>query len=176
MKMESFKKEWNRLKAEAAFEGNVVINKSATWTKSWLVSKGVSNGHGIYVFYGLRDIGKDELLYVGMSGTATSNGKMGDQGIAGRLANKAFTVKKQVVKKMCLLRYLINGAPANETKINKLIDDRFGLNQGLYDQIRIEWIETYVSGQGILPRLAEALLLSAYILENRDFPPLNKEL
>lgn len=173
MKIDSFEKEWALLKEVSFSPGEPVFYKSgAKWTEGELVKQGVPKGYGVYVLFGLRKNHEDELLYIGMSGSLDSNGTMRKQGIANRLANKAFAA----VKKVAVFEYLVNAEMTDASTTNELIAGHYsGIKQGNYEELRIDWIETYKDGKGIFPRLAEAYLLSAYVLANRKFPPLNKE-
>lgn len=178
MKTEAFVKEWARLKDECAepVAQPLFYKPGAKWTDRELVKRGVPKGYGVYVLFGLRKNHEDELLYIGMSGSVDANGAMKEQGLARRLVQKAFTANKRAVKRVAVFEYLVNAEMTDVNKTSELIAGHYsGINQGKYEQLRIEWIETYKDGKGILPRLAEAYLLSAYVLENRDFPPLNKE-
>lgn len=174
MKTTLFKKEWAQLKAGQveSTTGKITYARGRKWTKEELAKHGVPKGYGVYAVYGLRGGQEDHLLYIGMAGTVASNGQMRDQGIAGRLSNKAFTAEKIPTKKVEVFEYLISGDVPGADRIKTYYS---GIDRVTYEQLRIEWIETYVDGKGVLPRLAEACLLSAYFLENCTLPPLNKE-
>lgn len=181
MKQQTFEELWASYK-ELAGNGrhdSVTYNKTwGSWTETELVKRGVSNGCGVYV---IRAGLGNELIYIGKAGTIGQNGNPGDQGIAGRLSNKAFTKKdgdkKKSVSRKQLFTYLINGEPANEPLIDRLILERYSdIKKWVYQQIRIDWIETYRDKNGVPPAVAEATLLWAYLKEFGELPKMNSEL
>jgi len=181
MKPDSFEDLWTRYKklAGANRHNSVPYDKSCgSWTETELVKKGVSNGCGVYV---IRAGSGNEIIYIGKAGTIGQNGDPRDQGIAGRLSNKAFTKKggdkKKSVSRKQLFTYLINGEPANDPSVNDLIEQRYSnIEKGAWQEIQIEWIETYRDKKGIPPAAAEATLLWAYLEEFGELPKMNSEL
>lgn len=121
------------------------------------IKKGrVSANHGVYVIYAWWDEHNSTLIYIGKSGTISTDGSIGAQGLAGRLGNKQEGLQR-------------------EKFFNKILSGEDSRINGKPTRLEIKWIETFKDNKGEPPFFAEARLLRAYLSDWMKLPPLNNE-
>lgn len=145
----------SKLETEGHYKGCFVFEEKNPRLKDVIKAEGVSKGAGVYLIYGVEGQ-RESLLYIGKSGQINTNGKIGKQGLAKRLANSQGKENREL-----FFRKILRGEHENYPGL------------GPFEQLRFRWIETYKDGMGIAPFFAEAYLLAKFLSENKKLPPVN---
>ncbi len=103
---------------------------------------------GVYLFFAVLKTGKEELRYIGKSGSILQNGTFKKQLLCGRICNKQDRVNREI---------FLTG------KIEK--EDLGG--------VKVEWFVTYENGIKDLPGYVEGLLIQSFFKETNLLPSWN---
>lgn len=116
--------------------------------KAAVAEHDVPNEFGVYLI-SLISGSRLDLVYVGKAGTVKASGSWKEQGIAKRLANRQRRESRSIF-------------------FRRLIAERE------LDGLHFEWFVTFNGETRVLPALAEAELLQAYLNDHGRLPELNE--
>lgn len=116
-----------------------------------LIQNNVPNSYGVYIIYSIEN-NKENIIYIGKSGTMQNNGTFKTQGIAGRL----------------------KAVGSNNIPRNIYFQDI--LEKYNFKKLKFLWIVTVNNSDIEIPALVESKLLQLYFNDNKVLPLLNKSI
>lgn len=111
--------------------------------------KAVPHAAGVYLFRTIKD-GKDEVVYIGASGTMHQNGKFGKQ----------------------LMKRRFQNMQNSKTRRQDYLD--IAIEKSKLDGIKVNWYVTFDKFHQDLPMYVEGLLIQKYFDKHKVLPIWNK--